>query len=112
MATWGLSPRQHTDKSLGSTTTYALNDMCSTSKNGSITAQFYFPPGLIHKAHIGPLKPNTSYWYSFGSEVADKTGWSREFRFVSPVAPAVGSRAQLNILAMGDSGTSICQCNS
>lgn len=75
---YGLSSNSLTQEaSSKKTTTYTIEEMCGRPANIPIQP-FYRDPGRIHLVTLKALKPNTLYFYRFGSNV---TGFSPVYSF-------------------------------
>lgn len=79
----GASPRVAT----GSSGTYTAEMMCSAPANQT-GQQLFIDPGIMHRVLLRGLRPDTDYYYTFGSEVG---GFSDERRFHS--MPSSGARS-------------------
>eukprot|EP00743_Colponemidia_sp_Colp-15_P006986 GILK01007539.1.p1 GENE.GILK01007539.1~~GILK01007539.1.p1 ORF type:complete len:660 (-),score=66.82 GILK01007539.1:116-2095(-) len=95
----GLVSGQYASFFESSCETYSSTDLCGPPANIEAAMRFR-DPGYAHKALIKGLKPNTRYFYRYGSNVQ---GWSEEYSFVS--APLVGEQSvPTRFVIYGDMG--------
>jgi hypothetical protein len=95
---YGPSPNELTELVWGTTTTYAITDMCARPAN---TTPNWRDPGYIHDAIMINLQPSSLYYYKFGDNY---TGWSPVYSFYS--APTTGPQSEAYVIAYGDLGVS------
>ena len=61
---FGLTEEKLDQIAYGTSTTYKASDMCGAPAN----AEGFWDPGYMHDVLLKSLKPNTKYFYSFGSK--------------------------------------------
>ena len=71
--------------------------MCGTPAT-TVAAGSFIPPGVMHDVLLDGLKPNTHYFYRFGTQRAN---FSEERSFKTPPAPGTPG---VRFIAYGDLG--------
>jgi hypothetical protein len=91
---WGTTSGVYTSSALSEPHTYTVDDMCGNPAK----TQGWYNPGWWNYALMTGLKPDTVYYYRYGSPEA----WSSEFSFRTPPVP--GPHAPVNLLVFADMG--------
>lgn len=94
-AKWGTKSGQYQYTAAAETDTYTRMDMCG----GPAAGEGWLDPGSLHRALLQGLKPDTEYFYIYGSK---EHGWSEEASFVTP--PPTGPQSSVSLLAIADMG--------
>ena len=92
---YGVSPNKLDYKVTGHWTTYKASDMCGKPANNNT---YFIDPGYLHDVLLTDLKPNTLYYYQYGSDYI----FSDIEQFTS--APPVGSDQSFKFVTYGDMG--------
>lgn len=73
---WGTDAKALDRTTTADSDTYGLDDMCGPPA----TTAGWLEPGLLHRALLADLQPDTEYWYKYGDEVrpprSGAFGWS------------------------------------
>ena len=92
---YGVSPNELDYKATGHWTTYKASDMCGEPANNTA---YFIDPGYLHDVLLTDLKPNTLYYFQYGSDNI----FSNIEKFTS--ALPVGSDKSFKFVTYGDMG--------
>eukprot|EP01083_Nonionella_stella_P235024 826877_1 len=96
----GIISSKYTDIITADSYTYNTTSMCQ-SDAGTIGPLYFRDPGFIYDAIVTNLKPNSKYYYIFGSE----NNWSDEQWFVTGSDPNdIESQGTFKFAMYGDQG--------